>query len=66
MPEGWKAVALPLAAALLIGLGAAGGAWLSSERYTPQLRDQGDKLAACTAACGNVLALVTEQSAELS
>lgn len=61
----WKVGALALAAALLIGVGAAGGAWLSSERFAPQLKDQGDKLAACTAARDNVLALAREQSAKL-
>ncbi|QIE89440.1 hypothetical protein [Pseudomonas nitroreducens] len=61
----WKAAALALAAALLIGIGAAGGMWLSSERYEPQLQDTGAKLATCTAARENVLALVTEQGAKL-
>ncbi|WP_447751597.1 hypothetical protein [Pseudomonas nicosulfuronedens] len=65
MTGGWKAVALALAAVLLFGLGAAGGAWLSSERYTLQLKDQGDKLVACNLARDNVLALVTEQGAKL-
>ncbi|WP_325438182.1 hypothetical protein [Pseudomonas nitroreducens] len=65
MTGGWKAAALTLAAALLVGLGAAGGTWLSSERYAPQLKDQGDKLTACTVARDNVLALVTEQGAKL-
>lgn len=65
MIGGWKAAALVFAAALLVGLGAAGGSWLSSERYAPQLKDQGDKLAACTAARDNVLALVQEQSSKL-
>lgn len=65
MTGGWKAVALALAAVLLIGLGAAGGAWLSSKRYTLQLKDQGDKLVACNLARDNVLALVTEQGAKL-
>lgn len=61
----WKVGALALAAALLIGVGAAGGAWLSSERYAPQLQERSDKLAACTAARDNVLALVEEQNAKL-
>ncbi len=65
MTGGWKAVALALAAALLIGSGAAGGAWLSSEQYAPQLKDVGDKLTTCTVARDNVLALVTEQGAKL-
>lgn len=61
----WKVGTLALAATLLIGLGAAGGAWLSSERYAPQLQEKGEKLSACTAARDNVLALVTEQGAKL-
>lgn len=39
MTGGWRAAALVLAAALLIGIGAACGAWLSSEQYAPQLKD---------------------------
>ncbi|OBY48672.1 hypothetical protein [Pseudomonas sp. AU12215] len=67
MIGGWKAAALALAVALLVGLGAAGGAWLSSEQYTPQLQEKSDKLATCTAARDNVLALalVQEQGAQL-
>jgi len=61
----WKLAAIALAAVLLIGLGAAGGAWLSSERYAPQLKVQADKLTACTIGRDNVLALVTEQGAKL-
>lgn len=61
----WKASALALVAVLLVAIGAAGGAWLSSERYAPQLKDQGDKLAACAIARDNVLALVQEQGAKL-
>ena len=51
----WKAFALVLTAALLIGLGAAGGARLSSEQYAPQLQENSNKLAACTAAGGTAL-----------
>ena len=65
MTGGWKAAALALSAALLIGIGAVGGAWLSSERYVPQLQEKGEKLTACTVARDNVLALVTEQGAKL-
>lgn len=65
MTVGWKAVAMVLAAALLVGMGAAGGVWLSSERYAPQLKDTGDKLTACTTARDNVLALVEEQNVKL-
>lgn len=65
MTGGWKAAALVLAAALLVGMGAAGGVWLSSEGYAPQLQEKSEKLAACTAARDNVLALVTEQGAKL-
>ena len=65
MTSGWKAVALALAAALLIGLGAGGGAWISSEHYAPQLKEQGDKLTSCAIARDNVLALVQEQGAKL-
>lgn len=61
----WKASVLALAAVLLVAIGAAGGAWLSSEQYAPQLQERGDKLAACTAARDNVLALVAEQGAKL-
>jgi hypothetical protein len=61
----WKAGALALVATLLVGVGAAGGVWLSSEQYAPQLKDQGDKLTACVAARDNVLALVTEQGVKL-
>ncbi|QRY82306.1 hypothetical protein JVX91_00485 [Pseudomonas sp. PDNC002] len=49
----------------MIGLGAAGGAWLSSERYAPQLKDQGDKLTSCAIARDNMLALVQEQGVKL-
>ncbi len=61
----WKAGAVALAAALLIGAGAAGGVWLSSEQYAPKLKEQSDKLTACTVVRDNVLALVTEQGAKL-
>lgn len=65
MTGGWKVAALALAAALLIGLGAAGGVWLCSEQYKAQLQEKSDKLTACTMARDNVLALVEEQSAKL-
>ena len=61
----WKAGALVLAAALLIGGGVAGGAWLSSERYAPQLKDQGDKLTACTVGRDNLEELAKAQGAKL-
>jgi len=62
---GWKAVALALAAALLLGIGAAGGTWLSAERYAPQLKDQGDKLTACTVGRDNLEELAKAQGAKL-
>ena len=65
MTGGWKVAALVLAAALLLGIGTAGGVRLSSEQYAPKLKDQGDKLTACTVARDNVLALVTEQGVKL-
>lgn len=61
----WKASALALVAVLLVAIGAAGGAWLSSEQYAPRLKEQGDKLTSCAIARDNVLALVQEQGAKL-
>lgn len=61
----WKASALALVAVLLVAIGAVGGAWLSSEQYAPQLKEQGDKLTSCAIARDNVLALVQEQGAKL-
>lgn len=65
MTGGWKAVALALAAALLIGIGAVGGARLSAERYATQLKDQGDNLTACTIGRGNLEDLAKAQGAKL-
>jgi len=62
---GWKGVALVLAVALLIGIGAVGGAWLSAERYAAQLKDQVDKLTACTIGRGNLEELAKAQGAKL-
>jgi len=56
----WKAGALALAAASLVGVGAVGGVWLSSEQHASELKDAGDKLTACTIGRDNVLALVKE------
>lgn len=65
MTGGWKGGALVLAAALLIGIGAVGGAWLSAEQYAAQLKDQVDKLTACTIGRGNLEELAKAQGAKL-
>ncbi|ASD16295.1 hypothetical protein ACNAQ8_18115 [Pseudomonas aeruginosa] len=56
-----RALSVVLACLLLVGLGAAGGVWLSVRYYRPQLDAARSDLAACHAALGGLEAAVAEQ-----
>lgn len=56
-----RVVSIALACLLLVGLGAAGGVWLSARHYRPQLDAARSDLVACRAAQGELEAAVAEQ-----
>ncbi|HBO1227149.1 hypothetical protein ACPTKS_10845 [Pseudomonas aeruginosa] len=56
-----RALSVALACLLLVGLGAAGGVWLSARHYRPQLDAAQVDLIACRAAQGELEAAVAEQ-----
>ncbi|HFZ2572442.1 hypothetical protein [Pseudomonas aeruginosa] len=56
-----RVVSVALGCLLLLGLGAAGGVWLSARHYRPQLDAALADLAACRAARGSLEDAVAEQ-----
>lgn len=60
-----RLLAYLLGTLLLIGLGTALGVWQAAGHYRPQLDDASGQLVSCTAARGNLEALVTEQGLKL-
>lgn len=62
---GGRVLAYLFGALLLIGVGAAIGAWQASDHYRPKLDDANGQLASCKGALGNLEALTTEQGLKL-
>ncbi|HEQ1721345.1 TPA: hypothetical protein ACXLAC_004473 [Pseudomonas aeruginosa] len=56
-----RVVSIVLGCMLLIGVGAAGGVWLSARHYRPQLDAARSDLVACRASRGELESAVTEQ-----
>ncbi|OVY90328.1 hypothetical protein, partial [Pseudomonas aeruginosa] len=56
-----RALSVALACLLLLGLGAAGGVWLSARHYRPQLDAALADLVACRASRGELESAVAEQ-----
>ncbi|HCA5981820.1 TPA: hypothetical protein ACGJUL_000512 [Pseudomonas aeruginosa] len=56
-----RALSVALACLLLLGLGAAGGVWLSARHYRPQLDAARSDLVACRASRGELESAVAEQ-----
>ncbi|WP_134480284.1 hypothetical protein [Pseudomonas aeruginosa] len=56
-----RVVSIMLACLLLVGLGAAGGAWLGARHYRPQLDAALADLIACRAARGELESALAEQ-----
>ncbi len=56
-----RVVSIALACLLLVGLGAAGGVWLSARHYRPQLDAARSDLVACRASRGELESAVAEQ-----
>ncbi|HHX7072645.1 hypothetical protein [Pseudomonas aeruginosa] len=61
-----RALSVALACLLLVGLGAAGGVWLSARHYRPQLDAALADLAACRSARGSLEAAVVEQGGQIA
>ncbi|WP_323567030.1 hypothetical protein [Pseudomonas sp. RTB3] len=61
----WKLIGVAQAIALLLALGAGGGAWLASGHYRPLLDAAETDLASAKTINGNLLALTTEQGLAL-
>lgn len=62
----WRWAAIALAFMVLVGLGAAGGVWLSARHYRPQLDAASADLAACRASRGELESAVAEQSRQVA
>lgn len=56
-----RALSVALACLLLVGLGTAGGVWLSARHYRPQLDAARSDLVACRASRGELESAVAEQ-----
>ncbi|MBU8390752.1 hypothetical protein [Pseudomonas aeruginosa] len=56
-----RVISFALAFMVLVGLGAAGGVWLSARHYRPQLDAASADLAACRASRGELESAVAEQ-----
>ncbi|EMM7969272.1 hypothetical protein RYY83_005038 [Pseudomonas aeruginosa] len=61
-----RALSVALACLMLVGLGAAGGAWLGARHYRPQLDAVSADLAACRSARGSLEAAVVEQGGQIA
>ncbi|HBP2047033.1 TPA: hypothetical protein L5324_004249 [Pseudomonas aeruginosa] len=61
-----RALSVALACLLLVGLGAAGGVWLSARHYRPQLDAASADLAACRASRGELESAVAEQDRQVT
>ncbi|MCE1007219.1 hypothetical protein [Pseudomonas monteilii] len=63
--EGGRLAAALLGSALLLGVGVAGGAWLSATHYRPQLDQANKEATTCVAARDNLSGLAAEQGKAL-
>lgn len=63
--EGGRLAAVLLGSVLLLGVGAAGGAWLSAGHYRPQLDQANKDVTTCVAARDNLSGLAAEQGKAL-
>lgn len=61
-----RALSVALACLLLLGLGAAGGVWLSARHYRPQLDAALADLVACRASRGELESAVAEQVRQIA
>ncbi|HBO2187033.1 TPA: hypothetical protein L4G86_002084 [Pseudomonas aeruginosa] len=61
-----RALSVALACLLLLGLGAAGGVWLSARHYRPQLDAARSDLVACRASRGELESAVAEQVRQIA
>ncbi|ELK4780412.1 hypothetical protein ISE59_10420 [Pseudomonas aeruginosa] len=61
-----RVVSIMLGCMLLIGVGAAGGGWLSARHYQPLLDAARADLTACRSARGSLEAAVAEQSRQVA
>ncbi|HCL4245042.1 TPA: hypothetical protein N2C49_004987 [Pseudomonas aeruginosa] len=61
-----RAISIVLACLVLLGLGAAGGAWLGARHYRPQLDAARSGLVACHAARGELESAVVEQGRQIA
>jgi hypothetical protein len=62
----WRVVGIALGLALVLGAGAASGAWMAAQHYRPLLDTANTDLATARSASDNLLALTGEQSAALA
>ena len=65
-PAAWKFAGIGLALTLLLGLGAAGGAWLAASHYRPLLDTANVNLVKAKLARDNLEVLAGEQGRKLS
>ncbi len=63
--EGGRLAAALLGSVLLLGVGGAGGAWLSATHYRPQLDQANKEAATCVVARDNLSGLAAEQGKTL-
>lgn len=63
--EGGRLAAILLRSVLLLGVGGAGGAWLSANHYRPQLDQANKEATTCVAARDNLSELAAEQGKAL-
>ncbi|MCE0933962.1 MULTISPECIES: hypothetical protein [Pseudomonas] len=63
--EGGRLAAALLGSVLLLGVGGAGGAWLSATHYRPQLDQANKEATTCVAARDNLSGLAAEQGKAL-
>jgi len=62
----WRVVGITLGLALVLGAGAAGGAWMAAEHYRPLLDAANTSLATTKSARDNLITLTGEQNAALA
>ncbi len=61
-----RALSVALACLVLVGLGTAGGVWLSARHYRPQLDAARSDLVACRASRGELESAVAEQVRQIA
>ncbi|HCR9777977.1 hypothetical protein IPC1296_09200 [Pseudomonas aeruginosa] len=61
-----RVVSITLACLVLVGVGAAGGVWLSARHYQPLLDAERADLTACRSARGSLEAAVAEQGRQVA